>query len=278
MLYWQVLGGHRTVTTEHEEFRRGMRGIMDLDYSWNALLRPGAAAAYFDVDGPERVRPERVQIDTPGFNVTNAWWFAELSRLIYRQEFDEIGTSAHGPRRHGILEAANLREFRFINRGGTQCAIVESQNDGGERFGVLVFRGTSNFGDWLSNLKTLPATPTPRHNEIALPYLEFTRRCVVFLPNVIGSVSAPARKVGTSAAGASHPRPGVPQPGLRAQARHAEHSTPRHHQPIPHLRRAGERQHDLDVIVPATVVAAGNGLGILPFQVARFIVSPVRPE
>ena len=38
MLYWQVLGGHRTVTTEHEEVRRGMRGIMDLDYSWNALL------------------------------------------------------------------------------------------------------------------------------------------------------------------------------------------------------------------------------------------------
>ena len=123
---------------------------MDLDHSWNALLRPGAATEYFDVDDPERVR-----IDTPGFDSTNAWWFAELSRWIYRQEFDDVGASANRPRRPGILEAANLKELRFFNRGGTRCAIVESKNHGGELFGVLAFRGTSTFGDWLSNLKTL---------------------------------------------------------------------------------------------------------------------------
>ncbi len=125
---------------------------MDLDYSWNALFRPGAATEYFDV-----VDPEPVRTDTTGFHATNAWWFAELSRLIYRQEFDEVGARANGPRRPGILEAANLRERRFVNRGGTQCAIVESQHVGGEMFGVLVFRGTSTFGHWLSNLNTLPA-------------------------------------------------------------------------------------------------------------------------
>ncbi len=130
---------------------------MDLDYSWNALLRPGSETEYFNVGDPERVQPERVQINTLGFNATNAWWFAELSRLIYWQEFDEVGARVNGPRRSGILKTANLKELRFFNRGGTQCAIVESKNYGGEMFGVLVFRGTSNFGDWLSNLKTLPA-------------------------------------------------------------------------------------------------------------------------
>ena len=77
--------------------------------------------------------------------------------MIYRQDFDEVGDRASGRRRTDILETANLRELQFINRGGTQCAIVESQHDGVERFGVLVFRGTSSLGDWLSNLKTLPA-------------------------------------------------------------------------------------------------------------------------
>jgi len=125
---------------------------MDLDYSWNALFKPGAGTEYFDVDDPERVRT-----DTAGFNAANAWWLAELSRLAYKQEFVEVGASVSGPRRRGILEAANLRELRFVNRGGTECAIVGSQDAGGDRFGVLVFRGTSTFGDWLSNLNTLPA-------------------------------------------------------------------------------------------------------------------------
>ena len=150
VLYWQLLGGRGAVPTEQREYRRGRRGSMDLDHSWNALLRPGAATEYFDVDDPERVR-----IDTPGFDSTNAWWFAELSRWIYRQEFDEVGASANRPRRPGILEAANLKELRFFNRGGTRCAIVESKNHGGELFGVLAFLGTSTFGDWLSNLKPL---------------------------------------------------------------------------------------------------------------------------
>ena len=138
--------------TEYKGSRRRMPGNMDLDYSWNALFRPGAATEYFDVDDPERVRT-----DTPEFNAANAWWIAELSRLIYRQEFDEVGARASGPRRLAILEAADLRELLFVSRGGTQCAIVESQHAAGERFGVLVFRGTSIFGDWLSNLNALPA-------------------------------------------------------------------------------------------------------------------------
>lgn len=125
---------------------------MRLDYSWNALLKPGTATEYFDVVEPDPVRP-----DTQGFNVNNAWWLAELSRLIYRQEFDEVGARASGPRRAAILEAAGLRELGFVNGGGTQCAIVEPRHACGAMFGVLVFRGTSIFGDWLSNLNTILA-------------------------------------------------------------------------------------------------------------------------
>ena len=110
---------------------------MDFDHSWKALLRPGEATEYFAINNPKRV-----QIEVSGYSRINAWWLAELSRLIYKQGSDEIGAKAKGSDRSEILGKVNLREARFFSRNGVECAIVESRNGTEGKFTVLVFRGT----------------------------------------------------------------------------------------------------------------------------------------
>jgi len=52
---------------------------VNADRSWEALLKPGEAGEYF-------VAPNRaglfLELAAPGFSPVNAWWLAELSRLI----------------------------------------------------------------------------------------------------------------------------------------------------------------------------------------------------
>ena len=130
---------------------------MDFDYGWDALLQPGnptgAASTYFDFGGPERPRFEpRVT----AYHQANAWWLAELSRWIYRQETDETDEPAHAGRRKRALHTIYLREVQFINNPDThtQCAIVVPEAESGtEPFGILIFRGTHHIRDWLINLK-----------------------------------------------------------------------------------------------------------------------------
>ncbi|MDM8557932.1 hypothetical protein [Candidatus Parabeggiatoa sp. HSG14] len=124
--------------------------LSHFDNSWKALLAPGKTKHYFNLHYPE------IQLNVQGYSKVNALWLAELSRLIYRQERDEIGELLEGPTRNEILKSINLREIDFLNKDGTQCAIIESQDNITKPFAVLVFRGTHDFQDWLSNLKTLP--------------------------------------------------------------------------------------------------------------------------
>ena len=129
---------------------------MDFDYGWDALLQPGnptgTARTYFDFGGHTRPRFEphaRV------YHPANAWWLAELSRWIYRQETDETDVPAHADRRKRALHTINLREVQFVNNRDTQtqCAVVVPEPGGEEPFGILIFRGTHHIRDWLINLK-----------------------------------------------------------------------------------------------------------------------------
>ena len=58
---------------------------MDFDNSWEAVLHPGKATVFFDVLGDTKFDP-----DAASYSKINAWWLAELCRLIYRQGADEI--------------------------------------------------------------------------------------------------------------------------------------------------------------------------------------------
>ena len=125
---------------------------MDFQNTWQAVFQPRLANTFFDVHAQ---RP----FDQPlaVYSRTNAWWLAEISRLIYREEADEIGMRASGKTRNEILVEVGLEEIRFFNRGGTQCALVQPVNPVSGAFVVLVFRGTDDQQAWVDfNFDKLP--------------------------------------------------------------------------------------------------------------------------
>ncbi len=120
------------------------------DNSWIALSKPGRAKTYFNLE----TLPD-MHLEDKSYNKINAWWLAEFSRLIYRQEQDELGKNADGLTRQSVLQQVNFQELRFFNHKSTQCAVFAPKN---EQFAVLVFRGTHDAYNWLLNLNTWPAT------------------------------------------------------------------------------------------------------------------------
>jgi hypothetical protein len=121
--------------------------------SWKDLLKPGSSRAYFRMTPLPRFRPEKRTYD-PG----NAWWLAELSRLIYRQNPDEAGGARCGRNRNDFLIPIGLREVRFFRVQHVQCALVLYTASRPEPFAVLVFRGTiGRLEAWLPNLYSLPS-------------------------------------------------------------------------------------------------------------------------
>jgi triacylglycerol lipase len=113
--------------------------------AWSDLLYPGEAADFF-VASPLPT----FDANDAAFNWNNAWWLAELSRLVYRQDIEEVSTPLE-PRRAAFLERAGLRQRAFFHdpSQGIQAFIVESQ-----AFAALVFRGTDqNIRDLLCDLE-----------------------------------------------------------------------------------------------------------------------------
>ena len=123
---------------------------MRLDTSWNALLRPWISNRYFDV--PCLPPFETGESDCC---LINAWWLCELSRLIYRQGPDEMGPNALFPTRSEILNGVGLQEIETFSSGTNYCSLIETRPRTFRSFIVLVFRGTSGFEGWLSNLKAI---------------------------------------------------------------------------------------------------------------------------
>lgn len=122
----------------------------EIDNSWDALLSPGKSSSYFRTV----VLP---QLGSAGpYCPATAWWLAELSRLIYRQDSDEIGANADGFTRREYLQEIGAEETAFFNHGVTQCALVKMPDMTPVPMHVLVFRGTHDLRDWLSNLNALP--------------------------------------------------------------------------------------------------------------------------
>lgn len=125
---------------------------MDFDNSWQALLKPGEATRYFD-----NHRQTKFQVASPDFSHINAWWLAELSRLIYKLGADETPSPPAGPARNEVLNGVGLQEVKFIRSETAQCALIKTLPQSDAQFMVLVFRGTDEFIDWLSDLNALPA-------------------------------------------------------------------------------------------------------------------------
>jgi hypothetical protein len=125
------------------------------DETWEAVIRPGLSRRYFQFDGAVGISPPRFRPGAVGYTPVNAWWLSEISRLIYVRNPDEAGGVDGG--RSGFLASAALREICFINGEGVQCALIATYDNAESPFAVLVFRGTSAFDTWLSNLNTIQA-------------------------------------------------------------------------------------------------------------------------
>ena len=116
---------------------------MDFEHTWAAVFKPGAATRYFDVHAR---RP--LDATATVYTILNAWWLGELSRLVYKQERDEIGDLARGKTRNQILGEVGPEETEFFNAGGSQAALVAPSSAAGPRFAVVVFRGTDDLQAW----------------------------------------------------------------------------------------------------------------------------------
>lgn len=123
------------------------------DASWRALLNPGGAEDYFSHD-----RPGPIESPLDRFSPVNAWWFSELSRVVYRRNPYERDYSDAGPGRSDFLNGVGLVETAFFDAGGAQAAFVAHPRPDRSAIGILVFRGTrgvwriwrSNFKAWLT--------------------------------------------------------------------------------------------------------------------------------
>jgi len=125
-----------------------IHNIMDFDFSWQALVRPGSSARYFDLTGVKEF-----EIYAEGYSTVNAWWLSELSRLVYRHGKERKGEC---PVREDILKEAGFSEIRTFSKEGSHfCSLIVSERDNSSPFAVLVFRGTTGIEGWISNFNVV---------------------------------------------------------------------------------------------------------------------------
>ena len=120
---------------------------MQFDNGWQALCRPGLATEFFDLADPPPLDAEAQQ-----YSDVNAWWLAELSRVIYRHDQQAAGSDSNAPTRSDILDTAGLDQLQSFSKGGITCALVRPRPALAAAVTVLVFRGTQGVQNWLLDL------------------------------------------------------------------------------------------------------------------------------
>lgn len=110
---------------------------MTYSYAWDKVFNPGKAVDFF-----QGTSPQQFETGKPHFSPTNAWWLAEMSRLIYVRGGHEADTACQTTARNQFLHRVGLEERWFYNGRYIQCSIVGPLPDLDDPFSVLVFRGT----------------------------------------------------------------------------------------------------------------------------------------
>lgn len=115
--------------------------------SWHDLLHPGDATDFFSRRPFPTFDP-----DANGYNRGNSLWLAELSRLVYRHDTQENNPPPQPTRTTFLVNAGfRQRQFFLAQETDTQAMLIEST--GTTPFAVLVFRGTENVKDFLTDLE-----------------------------------------------------------------------------------------------------------------------------
>ncbi len=129
------------MTADHDRDRRA-----DPAQGWEELLQPGKSDRYFVWPG-SHLPPLRHDVTV--YDPVNAWWLAELSRLVYRHE-----------RRSEHLDRVGLVEVHRAEQSSTQCTIFEPAGSDAP-FSIAVFEGTADLRDWFINLDAAPISWEP---------------------------------------------------------------------------------------------------------------------
>lgn len=109
-------------------------------------MRPGDTEDFFQVAslGPFAASARN------GYCRDNALWLMEFSRLIYRQENDEVDRPAGYKTRNSFLQPHGWNEAEFFNTGDTQAGWFVNPV---LKCAVLVFRGTLGIADTITDLE-----------------------------------------------------------------------------------------------------------------------------
>ncbi len=111
---------------------------MNLDNSWESLVKPGDAKDYFKLSNATPL-----QTATNSFKLFNAWWLAELSRLIYHNNFFDNKSIDFGSLEYELITYIENKET------STHVALLKIIQDAPCL--VVVFRGTDDIDDWNIN-------------------------------------------------------------------------------------------------------------------------------
>lgn len=102
---------------------------------------------YMDYDYFRDIKKYGFQSDANSFNLTNAWWLAEVSALVYASE-DFVRSR---------FNKAGLPEVNFFENQSTQCYVANN-----DKFAIVAFRGSeiwkkkekTDLNEEVSDLKT----------------------------------------------------------------------------------------------------------------------------
>lgn len=162
--------------------------IGTMDNSWESLFNPGAATDFFASP------PAPFDARATEYSPVNAWWMAEISRLIYKRETAE-DPEFRGRTRNQFLNEVGLEEIQFIHQSPAQCAIVRARD---RSFTVLVFRGSHNLGDWLTNMNTAPDEWRPHPGRVHKGFRNALKSVIDEIDSALKDVSGPLYYTGHS--------------------------------------------------------------------------------
>jgi triacylglycerol lipase len=170
-------------------------GSMAVDLSWRTAFKPGASDDFFRTG-----RPVDFDVDAVGFSPANAWWLAELSRLIYKQDATEGVVAPLA--RTDFLARVGLVERRFFNHPHLQAALVETEAVSNTPFTALVFRGTAGrLSNWLFNLD-MASYPWPAGGKVHRGFGRLIRAAWEPIAADLETVTTPLFYTGHSLGGA----------------------------------------------------------------------------
>lgn len=121
---------------------------MHLDTSFHALTKAGLATDYFLLN-----QAPLLEAGCQPFSLQNAWCLAELSRLVYRQEADELGDKFDGLTRQSVLQQVGMHELGVLKNDQVSsfAILVKAQTTDKQPCTILAFRGSNEFEDWRNN-------------------------------------------------------------------------------------------------------------------------------